>query len=547
MKRLNIGEGRQFLTVRLVLCIIMVLGAVGGTPASSRACGAIAHAHIAEHARDWYEASYPDLAAFLRQHPDALKSGTHFPDWCMATNDPYWDDIAEDAHDTSNFRVREGEILPGSGKTPEFREAYIKYIQSTITPPYDDYDYTAIAFLFGLISHQEADFYWHDNHTNYFLSTAQQHDTLGWPCAADHTRVELGFDSFVFWRDGIPTINWVWPTDAILAAYRGKGEYGLWMDIDVMLALEPAKASAQMSAAVAGAGYFAACLPWTAANYWSYQPGGENDLIIRTADAWQKTWYPSLTISTPSQDITTRNPDVTITGTVTSLTMPTVTISVDGDEPETLEVTDGQFEKAITLTEQRAYAITVTAVDGFEHTVTATRNVTYAPKPVCGSSALGISGRTVSFTDASIADSVLGPAVVMVNWGDTYLTKYSLLSPISHTYIYNGKYMIRQSVQDATGWITYCDPVTVTVPQRYTVTVNMSKPATYATVKILLNGVIKAQGSTAAAGLTWTSGSLEANAGYKLSVTKAGKTFSCNGATVDLSTGNQTVACTVAP
>ena len=81
----------------------------------------------------------------------------------------------------------------------------------------------------------------------------------------------------------------------------------------------------------------------------------------------------------------------------------------------------------------------------------------------------------------------------------------------------------------------------------FKVTVNMSKAATYATVKVLLNGAIKAQGSTGAGGLTWTSGSLPANANYTLSVIKSGKTFSCNGATVDLSAGNQTVSCTVKP
>ena len=134
-----------------------------------------------------------------------------------------------------------------------------------------------------------------------------------------------------------------------------------------------------------------------------------------------------------------------------------------------------------------------------------------------------------------------------VDWGDTTTTTYALNANPSHTYASNGTYVIRQSVKDATGMISQCDPLTVTVPATFKVTVNMSKAATYATVKVLLNGVIKSQGSTGAAGLTWTSASLSATSNYTLSVTKAGTTFSCNGATVDLSTGNQTVACTVTP
>jgi len=173
--------------------------------------------------------------------------------------------------------------------------------------------------------------------------------------------------------------------------------------------------------------------------------------------------------------------------------------------------------------------------------------------PTCGRTAIVYSpNNTVSFTDTSTDDGVGGVATVSVNWGDTKtdLNK-PLLSPFSHTYSTSGTYLLIQSVQDAAGAIIECPRQYVTlVPAagaKFKVIVNMSKAVPYTTVKVMLNGSIKSQGSTGAAGLTWTSASLPANANYTLSVMKPGKTFSCNGATVDLSTGNQTAACTVTP
>jgi hypothetical protein len=167
--------------------------------------------------------------------------------------------------------------------------------------------------------------------------------------------------------------------------------------------------------------------------------------------------------------------------------------------------------------------------------------------PMCSHTAPVISctGRNVSFTDASWDDNFGGPAVVRVNWGDTHITYHQIGDFISYTYANDSTNTVRHEVQDATGAIHRCDPFSVTVPQRYTVTVSFEPATPYATIKVLLDGVIKAQGSSGAAGVSWTSGSLLGNAGYTLSVTKTGKTFSCHGQTVDLSCGNATVSCIV--
>ena len=197
--------------------------------------------------------------------------------------------------------------------------------------------------------------------------------------------------------------------------------------------------------------------------------------------------------------------------------------------------------------------LTMTAAGGGSASVTKSLTTcTVNQPPACGRTAIFYSpGNTVYFTDASTDDGVGGVALVSVNWGDSKTdVNKPLLTSFSHTYAAAGTYLLIQSVMDAAGAISECPRQYVTpVPAgaKFNVTVNMSKTAAYASVKVLLNGSIKSQGSTGAAGLTWTSASLPANAGYTLSVMKVGKTFSCNGATVDLSTGNQTVECTVTP
>ncbi len=379
------------------------------------------------------------------------------------------------------------------------------------------------------------------------------------------------------------------------------------------------------------------------------------DLAANTASAARTVTYdnlaPALAITEPSEDITTSTSTITIRGTVSDLTIPTVTFSLDSGTPETLPVTDGQFEKTITIHTVKTYVVRVTATDEVGNSSTVTRNIiylgdanpdtftfdsqngvapgavvtsnaitvtgidipspisisggsysinggTYTPSagtvnngdtvtvrqtastlyhttttatltigavsgpfsvttrnpnnpPICGRGPLSYSGNTVSFIDASSDDGVGGTATVSVNWGDNKIDSWTLLGNISHTYAYNATYTVRQSVKDAKGFITNCDTVTVTVPAKFKVTVNTGLSS--ALVKVTLGGVLKAQGYTNSAG-TYTSVGIVPAANYLVTVSKGSTVFDCDGSgsannpvTVDLSTSDRTLNCTVSP
>ena len=90
------------------------------------------------------------------------------------------------------------------------------------------------------------------------------------------------------------------------------------------------------------------------------------------------TTKPTLAIIEPAQDITTSEPTLTITGTVTdALTDVSVTIACDG-KSYTPQVANGAFQQQITFTTAKQYAITVTATDQAGNSVTTQRNVIYA-------------------------------------------------------------------------------------------------------------------------------------------------------------------------
>ena len=105
------------------------------------------------------------------------------------------------------------------------------------------------------------------------------------------------------------------------------------------------------------------------------------DLALNTSTAKRTVIFdnvaPALSITNPSEDVTTSQASINVVGTVSDLTIPTVTITVDNGTPETLVVTNGQFSKAITFTSQKTYVIQVTAFDEVGNTSQVTRNVVY--------------------------------------------------------------------------------------------------------------------------------------------------------------------------
>ena len=106
-----------------------------------------------------------------------------------------------------------------------------------------------------------------------------------------------------------------------------------------------------------------------------------SDLALNTSTSKRTVIFdnvaPSLSIANPPQDITTSQTSINVQGTVSDLTIPTVTMTVDGGTPVTLAVTSGQFIKTITFTVEKTYVIQVTAVDETGNRSTVTRNVIY--------------------------------------------------------------------------------------------------------------------------------------------------------------------------
>ena len=86
---------------------------------------------------------------------------------------------------------------------------------------------------------------------------------------------------------------------------------------------------------------------------------------------------PSLSITDPAQDIATDASPMAITGTVTDLTIPTVTMTVDGGPAQTLTATNGIFNASVTFTTEKTYVIVVTATDEAGNISTVTRNIIY--------------------------------------------------------------------------------------------------------------------------------------------------------------------------
>jgi len=110
------------------------------------------------------------------------------------------------------------------------------------------------------------------------------------------------------------------------------------------------------------------------------------DLAGNTASAKRTVTYDNsnsqftLAVTSPAQDITTRNSTLTIRGTVVDATSRVkVTVTMNG-RTYTPYVYDGTFRQRLTFTRAGLYAITVTATDNSGNKSTVTRNVIYRPE-----------------------------------------------------------------------------------------------------------------------------------------------------------------------
>jgi len=110
------------------------------------------------------------------------------------------------------------------------------------------------------------------------------------------------------------------------------------------------------------------------------------DLAGNTASAKRTVTYDNsnsqftLAVTSPAQDITTRNSSLTLRGKVVDATSRVkVTITMNG-KTFTPKVSDGAFRQRLTFTRAGLYAINVTATDNSGNSSTVTRNVIYRPE-----------------------------------------------------------------------------------------------------------------------------------------------------------------------
>ena len=128
---------------------------------------------------------------------------------------------------------------------------------------------------------------------------------------------------------------------------------------------------------------------------------------------------PSVAITNPEEDITTDQPGITITGTVTdALTPVTATITVDGTTSD-LTVASGTFSQTVIFSATGSHAIIVTAMDQAGNSASAQRNILYVISDALGphtsnviASPNPVSVGTTITLSAAVDDALQGGSVI---------------------------------------------------------------------------------------------------------------------------------------
>ncbi len=90
---------------------------------------------------------------------------------------------------------------------------------------------------------------------------------------------------------------------------------------------------------------------------------------------------PALAVTNPAQDMTTNQSSILLQGTVADPTITSVTITCDGIT-STPTVINGTFERQLTFSEEKTYAIVVTDTDAAGNISTVQRNIIYFKTPL---------------------------------------------------------------------------------------------------------------------------------------------------------------------
>ncbi len=170
MKTQNSRSNRRFHIARLVVCLSMVLMVLGAMPTQGQALGIISHAKVVDMAIERLAAAggeYQRVGEHVKTYRSDAHLGAMFPDISGVLNAVYvgitppFDGWGEFIHDTADVYSRISKKIRMNPIILDFRAALMREILPLYRHPTSDDDRKEIAFLFGLICHQEADVRWH--------------------------------------------------------------------------------------------------------------------------------------------------------------------------------------------------------------------------------------------------------------------------------------------------------------------------------------------------------------------------------------------------
>jgi hypothetical protein len=197
----------RFLILSTLLALIFSV--VGTTPA--KAAGIITHAEVVERAIELVdEQAYPELVAMLKKYRGLVTYSSMFSDWGYTVFDG---DLAEVVQDACS---------QPTCSTYGFRKTLATRLVSAFRNPQSEDDRKAIAFLFGLIAHQETDNPWHFSQSGSPLAfepaLSLQNAKLG---TVVEFATELPLARNLLGIENMPEF-W-YPAEALLAAYKDVG------------------------------------------------------------------------------------------------------------------------------------------------------------------------------------------------------------------------------------------------------------------------------------------------------------------------------------
>ena len=271
----NGGQRRQFPTICLALVLILVAAATAGLTTPGRACGIITHHNIAERAAATLPGlDYPVLMDILADYPGIVSYGSVWPDWGYTLKGFGWGDIYGNYSDAAHEHA--------------LTAAYLDYLKPTLSNPYSEDDRKAIAFLLGIIAHNEADNPFHFG-PNAFLWIAMNNEGQ-----TDQALFEEDIDLMVrnSYEGGWGATNacdgWEVPAkakQAIAAAYTAAS----YPEVDGFK-LDGGRDRQNTLCGWEKWEPFINSHVWTEQNFLNWPDGGLLDMSNHTAAVWMQTW-----------------------------------------------------------------------------------------------------------------------------------------------------------------------------------------------------------------------------------------------------------------